>query len=418
MEIIANKKKLLLNAIISLGILIPHTAQCWYVPYPIKNAIYSFCRYDHGTVATELLVSSIVLGIATIRNTQKGTLRYLTGCGILTVTSLSTCAWLYYNQKLSNEALQNAISDNSDYSVSQALSQGANPNHSITGPLSSTITPLMYAMMENGQAPFPFYQKTTSITDTDILKTLIENGANTNRPSYDSNACSYYPLMVAKNASQTKILLDANANIHAESSQGKTALHYAKNIEVTKQLLDAGIHPEAFSLPADKTPLQEAIAENEVISFEKIKMLLAYGASARKWRQHFNPKLFTKNTFNIFKLLLFVHPDNDLENDTLKTRLANDLCAKNQEEKSIKNIMLTLLEDQEKLALHVSDAEKQEFSTILKSNTQSAKIFKSHSQLLGEKIYYESFAHYPKTSQTNEFKDLSTLIAEYRGDNH
>ncbi|ABI99001.1 ankyrin repeat protein [Deerpox virus W-1170-84] len=84
-----------------------------------------------------------------------------------------------------------------------------------------------------------------------ILKLLIENGANVNCiiPGENISLLSYY-LTYNKNVSEEilKILIDANANINEINSDGKNLLHVyldniSVNVEIMKFLIEMGNSP-------------------------------------------------------------------------------------------------------------------------------------------------------------------------------
>ena len=73
--------------------------------------------------------------------------------------------------------------------------------------------------------------------DINEMKHLLEAGADVNaQTEYGETA-----LMEAKNAEQTKLLLEAGADVNArdEDGRGRTALTYAKDAEQTKLLREA-----------------------------------------------------------------------------------------------------------------------------------------------------------------------------------
>lgn len=72
-------------------------------------------------------------------------------------------------------------------------------------------------------------------TDADIIKLLVEFGANVN----PKNACGFTPLFFAtlqRNLEAIKILIELGADVNAKNNEGKTALDCAKD-SATKEIL-------------------------------------------------------------------------------------------------------------------------------------------------------------------------------------
>ena len=67
-------------------------------------------------------------------------------------------------------------------------------------------------------------------------RVLIEAGANVNA----RNNSDYTPLHRAETADQIRVLIEAGANVNSVNYWGYTPLHYAKNTEQTRALIEAG----------------------------------------------------------------------------------------------------------------------------------------------------------------------------------
>lgn len=77
----------------------------------------------------------------------------------------------------------------------------------------------------------------------DIVRILVENGADVLRPNFNGGTCLINSL---HNYELTQFMIDQGANINASDHQSKTALHYAVQygrLEVTKLLLAYGADP-------------------------------------------------------------------------------------------------------------------------------------------------------------------------------
>lgn len=91
-----------------------------------------------------------------------------------------------------------------------------------------------------------------------ILKALIESGATPNQKN--SNHYGYTPLINAAEFGElemVKILLAAGADVNATNNEGITALHFARNAEIARFLIDAGADRNAHA--GGETPTETAI---------------------------------------------------------------------------------------------------------------------------------------------------------------
>lgn len=62
------------------------------------------------------------------------------------------------------------------------------------------------------------------MTHLDIVKCLVENGADINRPNYNGGTCL---INSVQSAPLCDFLLKHGADVNARDIQNKTALHYA-----------------------------------------------------------------------------------------------------------------------------------------------------------------------------------------------
>jgi len=98
-------------------------------------------------------------------------------------------------------------------------------------------------------------------------KLLLEAGADVNAKDKHGHTA----LMYAETAEQTKLLIEAGADVHAKDSDGRTALMWAKTAEQTKLLIEAGADVNA----KDK---HERTALMRAETAEQTKLLLEAGA--------------------------------------------------------------------------------------------------------------------------------------------
>lgn len=90
-----------------------------------------------------------------------------------------------------------------------------------------------------------FFQQEDSSKDIymDIVKLLVDNGAEISRPNFNGGTCLINSI---HNCQLTRYLIDNGAEVNASDNQSKTALHYAiqrGRLEVTKLLLSFGADP-------------------------------------------------------------------------------------------------------------------------------------------------------------------------------
>ena len=98
-------------------------------------------------------------------------------------------------------------------------------------------------------------------------KLFIEAGADVNHQSESGDTA----LMLAKTPEQTKLLIEAGADVNAKNEDGETALMVAKTPEQTKLLIEAGADVNAKDKDGD-TALMLAYTAGQ------IKLLLEAGA--------------------------------------------------------------------------------------------------------------------------------------------
>jgi hypothetical protein len=111
--------------------------------------------------------------------------------------------------------------------------------------------------------------------DVDVVRTLLETGADPNRPYGEMHTP---PLMMARSAAATRALLEAGAVPSAANDHGFTPLLSAadKAPEVTGVLLQAGAPVDQAPEPDNGTPLFQASC---VGNAGAVKLLLAAGAN-------------------------------------------------------------------------------------------------------------------------------------------
>jgi ankyrin repeat protein len=77
--------------------------------------------------------------------------------------------------------------------------------------------------------------------NADETKLLIDAGADVNAKNY----CGWTALMIAKNSEQTKLLIKGGVDVNVRDDLGRTALMVAKTAEQTKLLIEAGANVDA-----------------------------------------------------------------------------------------------------------------------------------------------------------------------------
>lgn len=126
-----------------------------------------------------------------------------------------------------------------------------------------------------GNTPLHLAASTTG--DINILKMLLNAGANESEPNYEGNT----PLHLAAkagNLENLKLLIDAGADVTRTDYEGNTLLHKAvdsSNISVVKFLVEAGHNIDTIN-SAGHTPL---ILTSLLCSFNVFKYLLQVGSN-------------------------------------------------------------------------------------------------------------------------------------------
>ena len=203
-----------------------------------------------------------------------------------------------------DEQLLEGIRKNDIKSVQKSIAKGAN----ISGLNSEGYTPLMTSVM--GKA------------DTEIIKLLLEKGANPNSKitiKEEDKDRETTPLFYAAdlgNIELTKLLLDygGDPNIKLSSDPiltrviGKYARTTNKNyLTIAKNLLEKGADPNIKSEPDGFCPMLAAMTANtEAETFELIKLLLSYGADPNVEFGGVSPLIgaIQQNYIKVMKLLL------------------------------------------------------------------------------------------------------------------
>lgn len=150
------------------------------------------------------------------------------------------------------EQLIQAVIDGNSQQVKELLASGVNPNVAISDEQES---PLYLAIGDKSYAECDGTHLETRFRagQTDLAKVLLEAGADPNLPS---TIQLHTPLMEAARTGDialAKILLEKGANLHAVSSTGMTALHFAAaegSAEMVQFLLSKGAHPNIATTDA------------------------------------------------------------------------------------------------------------------------------------------------------------------------
>jgi len=110
--------------------------------------------------------------------------------------------------------------------------------------------------------------------DVDVVKGLIEIGADPNGVYYNTNTT---PLMMVRSAAAARALLEAGALPSARNENGLTAMWWATHFapDVTEALLKAGAQPDQPSDSSGGTPLFHAACSGNA---GVVKLLLDAGA--------------------------------------------------------------------------------------------------------------------------------------------
>jgi ankyrin repeat protein len=161
-------------------------------------------------------------------------------------------------------ALQNGRVNAIDF----LLKKGANPNQRDA----QGETPLLFMIGS-------FRDDVTIETRKRLLGILLENGAD---PNLRSSSGFWTPLIEASDFGQVEtvnILLASGADASETNKDGSTALHFAKNAEITKLLIAAGADPNARTAgAAGETPIESA---NRLGHFQALEVLTNLPVSAK-----------------------------------------------------------------------------------------------------------------------------------------
>ena len=140
-----------------------------------------------------------------------------------------------------------AVSNSQLDVVKLLLENGANPNHMDA----QGETPLM-AAIRGGRNDSPKEMRIR------IIKALLDRGADPNLPA--ASGYNYPPIVEAAALGQADVLallLDAGAHVQATNKIGQTALHLVKDTNTARLLVAAGSDPKARSADGE-TPAESA----------------------------------------------------------------------------------------------------------------------------------------------------------------
>jgi hypothetical protein len=116
--------------------------------------------------------------------------------------------------------------------------------------------------------------KALQYDEVDVVKALLESGADPNAAYYETHAT---PLMMGRSAAAVRVLLEAGADPFAKTVNGVTPLGSAAQLapEVTELLLKAGVPVDEPSDSDGRTPLWQAACAGNV---GVVRLLLSAGA--------------------------------------------------------------------------------------------------------------------------------------------
>ena len=119
----------------------------------------------------------------------------------------------------------------------------------------------------------------------EVVQQLIANGVDVNEPRFSTQCTPLHLASISGKRRVVKLLLRNGANVDAEDTDGRTALHYSvvrANVGTTKDLLKfkANVNAQATDL---KTPL--ALAAYKGCS-EIVRMLIEYNADPDSFDAH------------------------------------------------------------------------------------------------------------------------------------